>query len=431
VRDVLVLLFVALLLRGGWLAATLPTALAGDEIDYHQRAERFAGGWVDKYPGARAPVIETVYARLYRAFGVDPNVARAANVVFGSLLVIPLFALGWQVGGLGVARGSALVGAVFPDFVFFGTYLWSEPLYMLLSTSALALLVFGARRGRAWFAAGVLLGVAALTREVGLLVPFGLAPALLWLVPRPWSRRVVAVVVMLLGFACVVGPWSSYASSKHDGHVWITTTTWFNAYIGNAPDRDIAEDNYKHLGRTPGEREHAARVLARRYVRERMPWWPFEKVAEVVPAMLTPNSFGVNRLIDRSMGREAVFTWSPLDSPAFRYGLAVVTMLATIAVLVLGSAGLVLGRWPRMQILFALFVAVHWAGPLLAFGLSRFRLAFLPVLVVAAVALVLDRQVLWSASGRRQRIVAAVLAAMVFLVSAWQVPGVLRDPVWG
>ena len=161
-----------------------------------------------------------------------------------------------------------------------------------------------------------------------------------------------------------------------------------------------------------------------------MPWWPLEKVAEVVPAMLTPNSFGVNRLIDRSMGREAVFTWSALDSPAFRHGLAVVTMLATIAVLVLGPAGLVLGRWPRVQILLALFVAAHWAGPLIAFGLSRFRLAFLPVLVVAAVALVLDRHALWAASGRRQRIVAVVLAAIVFLVSTWQVPGVLRDPVW-
>jgi len=430
-RPGLVLVLIALLVRCGWLGLTWTSPLVGDEIDYHIRAQRHALGDVRmfKYPGLRPPVTEVVYGTIYDEHGPRPIGPRLWNVLMGSLLVLPVAAIGNRFGGRRVAWMAGLGAAAFPELVFFSTSLWSEPTYLLLSTTALALILEPDRPRWRWTVAGLAFGVAALTREVGLLVPLAVAPTLVWIERARWRPALARSALLLVGFVLVVGPWSAWASQVNGERVGITLTTWFNVYIGNAIDPEVAKENYERLGDFPAERERRARVLALRDIRERMPAWPFEKIVDVVPAMVGPNSFPLGRLLDER--HLLTFSWSALDAGGVRMTLAVLTILASYALLSLGAVGLILPPRPGPALLFAVIIAALWVGPLVTFGLSRFRLAFVPLFVVAAAGLVVAPRIRWDEASRTRRGVALGVVLVLTVVFVSQVPGVLLDPTWG
>jgi hypothetical protein len=137
----------------------------------------------------------------------------------------------------------------------------------------------------------------------------------------------------------------------------------------------------EYEGVTGGEaaQERHARARAAEAIRARQPWWLFEKLAREMPAF-----WGVNDHLVVHVQRGAYHL-----SLLGRWALVLPTVLAYLAVLVLERG------FPLLLGLLALYLAMH----VVAFGSTRFRLPFLPLLFLLAARTL---TVGWSASWRGQ-----------------------------
>lgn len=131
------------------------------------------------------------------------------------------------------------VAALNPIFVYQTADLRSEPLFMVLLTGAI-LALFTARSRREWLyllLAGLLLGLAALTRPAALIaIPFF---ALTWIAGAPARRRREALpLALLLVFAAgaVVAPWTQFISARYQQFILVNDTGGFNLWKGTHPD---------------------------------------------------------------------------------------------------------------------------------------------------------------------------------------------------
>jgi hypothetical protein len=166
-----------------------------------------------------------------------------------------------------------------------------------------------------------------------------------------------------------------------------------------------------------------------------MPWWPFEKTAEMFPRIVTPNSLPTARLL----ARPAAGGWSAraayvtrLDGTkleSLRDAVAWANVAAWALLLVGGVAGLCLGRQSGFA-LFACFAAAHLLPPILAFGQARFRLPVVPLLAIGLGFLAARGAEAWRAAGPGRR-AGVVLAAAVVAGASASFWWTLSAPQWG
>ncbi|MBI4670761.1 MAG: phospholipid carrier-dependent glycosyltransferase [Chloroflexi bacterium] len=117
--------------------------------------------------------------------------------------------------GLGVrwiALLAAGLAAFYPDYIFYSQLLWSETLFVFLTTLGLVLLLRGYRTRTDWrwfLASGVCFGSALLTREVLLAFVLLCIPLWLWLALDLKRRaRVQLILVFGIGVASLLAPWT-------------------------------------------------------------------------------------------------------------------------------------------------------------------------------------------------------------------------------
>ncbi|WP_029431802.1 hypothetical protein [Blastococcus sp. URHD0036] len=142
--------------------------------------------------------------------GFAVGAARALNLVCLAAVVL---GLGWVLDRYvrrAVAVTAAGAAAVSAPLLAVHGWLWSEPLYILLSAVLLALLGRIAATGRAparWVvAAGLVAAAATLVRYAGVsLLP--VAVAVLLLRPVPWPQRIRAGILFGVAYAVPVGGW--------------------------------------------------------------------------------------------------------------------------------------------------------------------------------------------------------------------------------
>lgn len=445
-RFVAVALLVGLALRllAFWFVQETPPA--GDEVEYGYRAQALVDGREVAGGKKRPPGSIWYYAAFLRLTGAD---ARIANVVAGCAAIWLVWLLGHRFCGPRVAALAAVGTAVYPGFLFYSSSLWSESLYSALALGALVLLVpDGARvRAPALLGAGALMGAAALTREVGIFLP---VVGALWLLGCGGVTRLPAwrrVALLCISFAVVLLPWTIRQNAGSDAFTLVSQTSWLNLYVGNGPPPEGSGPDarragnaamyraYQKLGADRAEREAAAKEIAVRAIRDRMPWWPFEKVVETLPALLTPVSLPVSRLINRPDGKRWALHWAyrtPVDGTRWiglRTWIAYVAVAAWAVVLVAGTAGLALA-WGRAWVPLFLAVVAFLVFPIvLTFGASRFRLPFVPLLLIAASWLVVHGAGAWAEAGPRKRVSVVLVALLVALTAAseWRE---LIDPGW-
>lgn len=165
----------------------------------------------------------------------DIPAAYWAQAVIGTALILVVFALAQALAGGLAGLLAAAATAFYSPLITYTGELLNEPLAaLLLALSALAM-------ARAWgrwppwqFAlAGVLLGLAALTRsELLLLAPAGAAfvglASLRWLGPR---RSALAAAAVAGGATVIVAPWILQASSQAGSFVPVTRSS-ATFYIG-------------------------------------------------------------------------------------------------------------------------------------------------------------------------------------------------------
>lgn len=132
---------------------------------------------------------------------------RVVGCVCGAVVVVLVGLLGRRLGGWRVGLVAAGLAAVYPHFIVLDGTLLSEPLYAaLVGGLMVAAYAFRTRPtpGRA-LSLGILVGLAALTRQEGLLfVPVLLLP-LAW---RTGASRLLLSGMAVLGVALIIVPWT-------------------------------------------------------------------------------------------------------------------------------------------------------------------------------------------------------------------------------
>jgi 4-amino-4-deoxy-L-arabinose transferase-like glycosyltransferase len=179
-------------------------------------------------PGA--PVLFGLTARTLGRGGAqqpfEVPAARRIQALLGTLTLAAAFALAWRLAGAGAGLIAAAALALYPPLVTIDHFQLTEPLAALLVLVAvLAVAVTRGPRGAA--VAGVLLGLAILTRADLLLAPIAAAAAIWWAQRdrrRAGALAAAALVTML--------PWTLFVSVHHGQFIPVSEGGPSNLLIG-------------------------------------------------------------------------------------------------------------------------------------------------------------------------------------------------------
>ena len=383
--------------------AAPPTALIGDEIYYSQVAANLERGLGHVFHESdavalrawRPPGMAFTLAAVLTPDAVaqmDETVASvprpiALQIALGSLLA---GAVAW-LGGLLIDRRSGLAAGLlcagYPTLVAFSHYLWSATLTALLLTTALALAVRYASAPSAAraIAVGVVLGAAALVREVAL--PVALAIGWWWWhqAPEPGRMRALrhGALALTVAVACVA-PWSLRNWRMFDRFVPVSTIGWFAAGEGNTFETEdwLLDTGPDHLAYATGYfriRDELERAdFARRWTSERIvaeqPLWLPKKLIRNGALLLSPDSY---LLFKQSVGAYGDV------SPAARAVSVGAVAVSWAIVAALGAWGIAIAS-PRARALGLAVLVVPVAVHLISNATSRFRLPWLGLWLVFA-----------------------------------------------
>ena len=230
------ILALALLIRLAAIPATSDYQPIYDSADYDRHAQSIAAG--DGYPEAligsgggpsafRPPLypylLGGVYSVVGDAAGVDA--ARILGALLGVATVGLVFLLARELGGPRAGLAAAGIAAVFPPLALIHLALISEPVFLLLELGIL-LCVLQARRvpGIGWaVTAGVLCGVATLTRGNGIILVLVGAIAIWAVRPRLSISALAGPAALCASAALVVAPWTIRNAIEFDTLVPVST----------------------------------------------------------------------------------------------------------------------------------------------------------------------------------------------------------------
>jgi 4-amino-4-deoxy-L-arabinose transferase-like glycosyltransferase len=401
--------------------------LVVDPQYYDEWARRIAAGdWLGTRAFYMDPLYPYVLATLYRVVGRDLLLARALNVAcsVGACGVTVL--LGRRVGGsvVGVLAGLGL--ALYEPDVFQTGELDKTSLSILLVAAFVYLFVTAARRRGRAAAAGVVLGLATLTR--GNLLVFAPLGALVLARGRDGdgrpTRAVAAALWFALGFVLVLAPvtWRNH----HLSGDWVLTTTQLgqNFYTGNNPENPYGAYGVVSFVRAnPHFEEEDFRAAAE--ARAGRPLGPAATSSFWLRAGLahiaSEPAFAL-----RAFARKAALVWNDFeisdsqdqyllerDSRVLRLpllGFGEVVALATLGVVAHAGRS-------RIVRLLSGFVLVYGATLVTFFLFARYRIQVVPaVLPLAALGLVeMTRRV--GARDTRRVAIGAIVIAIAGLAS--------------
>jgi 4-amino-4-deoxy-L-arabinose transferase-like glycosyltransferase len=254
----------------------------GDEDDPSR--ERY--GRAPAYPFFLAPLIGGA-----RDFTDVPGAVTIAQSLLGVAGIWLIALLAGRAAGPTAGLLAAWLAAVYPPLVWISAYALSEALFSPLALASAWLLGravddTGAARDRsgdrrAVLLAGVVAGLAALTRPVMLLF---LLVAGLWLLRR---RRLAVAALLAAGALLVIGPWTVRNALQHGRFVLVASEGGITFWTGNHPlargEGDLAanpqikranlEFRARHPGLTPEELEPLYYREALAAIAERPLWW--------------------------------------------------------------------------------------------------------------------------------------------------------------
>jgi 4-amino-4-deoxy-L-arabinose transferase-like glycosyltransferase len=437
---------VALALAGGALRLALaervhPVRLVGDEVYYAQVAAHLASGEGHLYVGAlegearawRPPAHPFALSLL-----LDPERARRADAASDPEQLRTLVRLQVLVGALLVAATALLAAALFdartgllaaalaaayPALVAQSHMLWSEGLFSLAVTLALAAAVRAERSpSPAWVAAaGLGFGIAALARELAL--GAALAATAWWVAraPRGAGRAAAGRAVLALALvALVVAPWTLRNARVLGRFVPVSTIGWFAAAEGNS----LEHPDWLRAGGPEEGRFHAAyftrrdevarldfaRAHALERIRAEQPAWILRKTVRNLALLLSPDE------VLRTKVRRGAY--GDLPPPEIRLLLAAAAP-AWIALYTAAALGIAGARENGRRLLALFVLALVAAAHVAANATPRFRLPWLPLLLAyASHALLCGRGL----AGRIDRAGAIGAAAALLLLFAVCLP---------
>ena len=401
----LAVLAVALVVRLAAIVATPGHELVSDPADYARHAYSLVhdGSYPESVvtggPTAiRPPAFPFLVAGVFAVSGDRVGAVRVVQALLGALIVALIALIAREIWGPRTGLVAGALAAIFPPLVVVGVTLFSEPLFVALMLGAiLAVLRWrGAPRTRLLVAAGVLMGLATLTRPNGALVLIPLLFAV-WK-PREWrsAGSYAAPALLLVCAALAVAPWTVRNAltmdafvpvSDQDGFTLIGTYNetsrelggaWIPANLDPRIDRFIEERsdwNEVRLG-------SALRAEARRYAFDHPGY------------LLTVAKHNTLQLLS--------LDWDD-EKTGQRVGAGLGTGWAALAAfgfypfLALALLGLIVGGWRRAPLWFWA-IPVLLASVIMVAASSRFRAPIDPFLLMLAAT-----GVVWLADRLRAR----------------------------
>lgn len=258
----------------------------------------FTGGWW--------PPLQMVLINLSRLLPFSSDLvvkARLLTLLLSTLTVPLVYLVALRTFGKRSSLLASFLFAIYPSFIAFSHYLWSETLFilLLLGTIYFAFASVHATNPRQslWTASltGFFLGLSSLTRTTTLpffvFVPLWLflaqtfqytqAPFIEPLkeqlpVTKPTERqkngmaRLTGPVVVILIAVAVILPWETVLYLKEGYVVPLSTSGGYNFYVGTIPTfitREAAEERILAYSAATGlHRDAAARALGLKFIRE-------------------------------------------------------------------------------------------------------------------------------------------------------------------
>jgi 4-amino-4-deoxy-L-arabinose transferase-like glycosyltransferase len=387
----------------------------------------------------RPPGYPVFLALVYAVSGVEPHTivlggkqivltryffARLAQALLGALLVPLTWALARRIGfAEKTARWAAGFIAAWPLLIAYTLGLATENLFVVLLALGLVLLLRARDVGRArdHALAGIVLGLAALTRSiVSAFVPL-VALWLWWVAVRqPFQavrRGLKSAIqgirnpaILFLCFLVVTVPWSVRNTLLHRRFTWIESALGYDLYMGYHPRSSGTFQYGISLDLMPILDDGA------RHERGMVAFWGFVRDDPGRIPYLMLRKAGYLWALDRReltyfYGNGFLGCWPvPLEWLVFLLACGPLAVFAPAAAL-----GLACGRMDGRKALLALLLAYYIGIHMLILAEPRFHLPlFAPVAVLAAYALV-ERP--WRESRPWQHAVALALIAL--LLANW------------
>lgn len=383
---VLLIAFAAQLIVLSELRASSPYILTVpdgvDQIDYVANARAFAAGeWPRADEGFElSPYMSLYLGIIFASVGDVPglDVARVGQTLIGVLTVALTYHLGRRLFSPAIGLVAALALALYSPALFYNTELTTAPHTTLLVTGALVLVeTYGRRAPHSRYAilAGLVIGLGAWARPNVLVVLGGFG---LWL----WGLRLPARAkwrgILLLGLAAALALLPpAIHNTRATGMLSLTTTTGpYNLYIGNNPGatgvfQHVPDDLKAAIAR--GETSYSAEV--RRFITGAPLDW-LALLGRKIAMYLVASDMELGSNVNYHFWGVAYSTVLRVTGWVLRYEL-----IALLALL-----GSVLIRRRRGVPLLYLSLLAYMAGVVLFFMQARIRMAFVPVLIVLAVA---------------------------------------------
>ena len=337
------------------------------------------------------PAYPLALAGVFKVFGVSLTSAKVFNAVLGALTIPFVYVIARRLFDRRVGLLAAAAFALFPNAIVWLPLPLSEPLFTLLFTAALWVLVAFRSKPFAFGAAaavgfGLLAGLATLTRGTGLvLLPVAL---LFWLMRDGGRTGLRQLGLTLLATAAVLMPWTIRNWVVVDSPIVLASNTGVNLRMGHGPDANgtviLLNDTvygipgWRSLERPEWEVE-GYRFYTQRAIHYALthPGRELELSAQKIRYLYQSDSSEL----------PALTAWggAPLRPSGLEDVLGPLTDASWYTVLfaALGLAPFWLRRTPQ-QVMFVAVLVFWTLFHVVFFGLPRFHLPLFPLLIVAA-----------------------------------------------
>lgn len=387
------------------------------------RGEDFQPG-----PFFRAPLYPWFLGLCFELFGPSLLVPRLVQSLFGAATVLMVYLIGAHVFGARAAKLAAAAAAVSWLLVFYDGELLLEALATPLNLLALWLFLVARDSGRGghFAAAGLALGLAAITRPNVLAVALVVALAWLWTERRAWRPAARALALAMATASLPILPLTLYNGLVGKDWVLISSQAGVNLWIGNNPQSDgvtaivpgTRADWWGGYRDAIGAAEAAEgrplrpSEVSSHYTRRATAFWRDQPSAALRLFLRKLRLFWADWEIgNNEEPRFLARTYAPI-SRWLPYSFALVGALACIG----ACAARTRRAWPLLA-----FVAAYALGVVVFFVCSRYRAPLVPLFLLLAA-----RGVEWSLEAARARrygtLAAAAALASASLAVSWMPP---------
>ncbi|MBU0640729.1 MAG: glycosyltransferase family 39 protein [Planctomycetes bacterium] len=386
------------------------------------------------------PFFLAVLLRFFQADAIF--IAKACQVVLSGIIGFVTMLLAERVFDRRAAKVAGGLWCAYLPLIAFTHYTWPETLFLVFFLPGLYLLLTwwtlaeGDSGAGRLLAAGLLLGVALLIKEVILYLVVALVLLVVWRHRRgSWARGVGHASLLLLSTAAVVVPWTLRNYEVYGRLAPVGASLGENCYQGilrpyaafDYPQVDYAQlygrehARYRwFVERPPGitaQRAGAPNVVdrsaadvrqAQRVMVEHPKWFARGRLKRLAN-WLAPTSFFVRHYALRRYD-------GTLNVPSVRRTLLVVSIVESAAVIVLALAGATLAlRKPAARTVLG-WTLLYFMATALLVGMSRHRGAVAPLLIVLAAGFLSGSGRPWL---RRKRPVVLLAIGGLIVGSLW------------